>query len=113
MYKRDAEILLSDIMESIDKIFLYTKGMSFDDFTKDDRTIDVVVRNLEIIGEAANKVPEITKQKINTIEWYKIIGLRNVVIHEYFGVDLNIIWQIITNNLNPLKEAIKNYFKTL
>lgn len=113
MSKRDTEILLADTIESIDKILLYTKDVSFNDFSKDDRTIDAVIRNLEIIGEAANKISETAKREIKNVEWYKIVGLRNVVIHEYFGVDINIIWQVIVNNLKPLKESIENYLKEL
>ncbi|MEO6696353.1 MAG: HepT-like ribonuclease domain-containing protein [Ignavibacteria bacterium] len=87
---RDWKLLFEDIIESINKIKLYTSGLSFDDFNLDSKTIDAVVRNFEIIGEAGNKIPEEIKIKFKNIEWNKIIGLRNRVIHEYFGVDNSI-----------------------
>ncbi|MDP2209658.1 MAG: DUF86 domain-containing protein [Bacteroidota bacterium] len=74
----------------------------------DDKTIDAVIRNFEIIGEAANQVPESIQEKYPEIEWYKIIGLRNRIIHEYFGVDTEILWKIIEKDLEKLKQDINN-----
>ncbi|MCB0727349.1 MAG: DUF86 domain-containing protein [Ignavibacteriae bacterium] len=105
---RDSKILIEDILESINKINLYVEGLSFDDFNLDPKTIDAVTRNFEIIGEASNKIPEDIRIKYPDIEWKKIIGLRNRIIHEYFGVDNSIIWYIIENELEFLKDKLLN-----
>jgi len=107
MSKRSNIDLLIDIEESIVKVFRYTLGMSFEDFSKDEKTIDAVVRNFEIIGEAANKVDQEIKEVYTQVEWRRIIGLRNRIIHEYFGIDLNIIWAIIEGNLEDFKSQIQ------
>lgn len=108
MSKRDINILLEDIAEAVKKITAYTSGMSYADFTTDDKTIDAVVRNFEIIGEAANRIPEDYKIQHPEIEWRQIIGLRNRVIHEYFGIDYEILWHIIENNLSELQERVSH-----
>lgn len=111
MSERLPELLLEDILEAITKIQDYTKDMSLNSFGEDEKTIDAVVRNLEIIGEAANKLPLQFKESNTSIEWYKIIGLRNRVIHEYFGVDYGIIWHIVQNNLPELKIKLEALLK--
>lgn len=94
MSNREIQLLLEDILESSNKILSYTSGMSFDDFISDDKTIDAVVRNFEIIGEAANRVPEDFKSKHQEIEWRRMTGLRNRIIHEYFGVNYATVWKV-------------------
>jgi uncharacterized protein with HEPN domain len=106
MSKRDWKILFADILESIGKIEQYTQGITFDEFIRDSMTIDAVVRNIEIIGEASKMVPEDIKQKNPDIPWKKLNGIRNRIVHEYFGVDVNIIWFIVSNELLQLKEWI-------
>lgn len=106
---RDWKLLIEDILDSISKIKSYVKSLSLDDFNLDPKTIDAV--NFEIIGEAANKIPEEIKNTNPEIEWKKIIGLRNRIIHGYFGVDNSIIWFIIENELDKLEESIKNILK--
>jgi uncharacterized protein with HEPN domain len=106
MSKRDWKILFADILESIEKIEQYTQGITFDEFIRDSMTIDAVVRNIEIIGEASKMVPEDIKQKNPDIPWKKLSGIRNRIVHEYFGVDVNIIWFIVSNELLQLKEWI-------
>jgi uncharacterized protein with HEPN domain len=95
MSKRKPDILLQDIEESIKKIKIYTSGMSFESFQNDDKTIDAVIRNFEIIGEAANRIPDEVKDKFNEVNWHRIRGFRNRIVHDYMGVDLEIIWEII------------------
>ena len=107
MSKRDVTLFLYDILECIEKIERYVLGMSYKDFENDERTIDAVIRNLEIIGEAARNIPPKLRDKYSGIPWRRIVGLRNVVIHEYFGVDLENIWEIIANDLPDLKEKVK------
>lgn len=94
MSKRDPELLLTDILDAGQKILAYTAGQSFEQFTSDSKTIDAVVRNFEIIGEAANRLPEGFKEQHPGIDWYRIIGFRNRIVHDYFGIDLEIVWQI-------------------
>jgi uncharacterized protein with HEPN domain len=76
-------------------------------FQQDDRTIDAVVRNLEIIGEAANRLPESFKLQYAEIPWGKIVGLRNRIVHEYFGVDVDIVWSILQSDLPALRPAFE------
>jgi len=111
MSKRIARLLIEDIIESIDKIFDYTDGMTFQEFMQDNKTIDSVVRNFEIIGEAANRIPDNITEKYSDIEWRKINAIRNRVVHEYFGVDYEIIWHIIINNLQNLRNQLENILK--
>ena len=99
MSKRDPYLLIEDILDSIAKILSYTSGMEFKDFKEDSKTVDAVIRNSEIIGEAANQLPVEFKSEYRHIKWNQITGLRNRVIHEYFGVDLNIIWKIANEDL--------------
>ena len=108
MSKRPINLLLNDILESIDKVEQYTKKMSFDEFSNDQKSIDAVVRNLEIIGEVANRLPDDFKEKHSSVEWYKVVGLRNRIIHEYFGIDLQIIWQIVHADLPSLHQTLSN-----
>lgn len=107
MSKRDASLLLQDILDCIKNIEGYTEGLEQEAFKKDRKTIDAVVRNLEIIGEAANTLPTPYQESHGEIKWPQIIGLRNRIVHEYFDVDLDIIWFIIENELAPLKGKIE------
>ncbi len=106
MSKRPIELLLNDIIEAIDRVAQYTMGLSLDAFSKDRKTIDAVVRNLEIIGEAANRLPDDFKEKHSNVEWHKVVGLRHRIVHEYFGIDLQIIWQIISADLPALRQTL-------
>jgi len=107
MSKRSINLLIDDIREAIDKIERYIEGMSKDSFESDEKTNDAVVRNLEIIGEAANRLPKDFIEKHSEIEWNKIVGLRHRIVHEYFGVDLSIIWQILENDIPPFKYSLE------
>ncbi len=106
MSKRPVDLLLDDICEAIDRIEQYISGMSFDVFSKDRKSVDAVVRNLEIIGEASNRLPTDFKNSHSQIQWHKVVGLRHRIVHEYFGIDLQIVWQILQKDLPSLREAI-------
>ncbi|MGE5432908.1 MAG: DUF86 domain-containing protein [Syntrophomonadaceae bacterium] len=109
MSKRDWKILFEDILDSINKIFTYTKDFEFEDFIASSLVVDAVVRNIEIIGEASKNVPEEVKLAASEIPWNKMAGIRNRIVHEYFGVDKSIIWYIVKNELPKLKVQIQNY----
>jgi len=94
MSKRNPELLVEDILDSCHKIMDYTKDISFEEFVSDSKTIDAVVRNFEIIGEAANRLPEEFKDLHQNIDWYRIRGFRNRIVHDYIGIDYSIVWQI-------------------
>jgi uncharacterized protein with HEPN domain len=86
-------------LECIAKIQRHTQGYDFDDFESDDKTIDSVLRNLEIIGEATRHIPREIKARYANLPWKEMQGMRNIVIHEYHGVNLKIIWQTVTGDL--------------
>jgi uncharacterized protein with HEPN domain len=92
---RNWKIRIADILQCILKIRRLTKGYSFEAFQGDEKTIDSVLRNLEIIGEAARHVPEDIRQRYLEIPWAEMLIMRNIVIHEYHGVNLSIVWQTV------------------
>ncbi len=104
---RDYKVYLEDILQAIEKIRGYTAGLSFASFQSDSKTFDAVVRNLEIIGEATKNIPERVRDTNPQIEWKKVAGLRNILTHEYFGVDAEIIWDIIQNKLRGLEKVAR------
>lgn len=95
------------MLESIQKIFRHTKGMSYNNFAEDDKTIDAVVRNFEIIGEAANKIDDDFKVLNPELEWKKLRGFWNRIVHEYFGIDKEIVWTIIEDDLQYYLECLE------
>jgi uncharacterized protein with HEPN domain len=107
MSKRNPQLLLEDMLLSMEKVTSYIGTMDKDSFVKVARTADAVVRNLEIIGEAASRIPEDFRTIHPQIPWRRVVGLRNRVIHEYFGVDLAIVWSVVTDDLPPMKSAVK------
>jgi uncharacterized protein with HEPN domain len=111
--KRSYKLFVEDILDSMDKIENYIENLSYGDFVDNQMIIDAVVRNLEIIGEAANNIPKDIKKEFSNIPWKRMIGLRNIVAHGYFGIDLGIIWEIITKNLPETKPAIIEMYKKI
>ena len=104
---------LNDIIESITDIQEFVRGMTCEAFSKDRKTIKAVVRSMEIIGEAANKIPLHITGNYPETPWPEIIGMRNRLIHEYFGVDLEIVWQTIEEDLVPLEKTIRKMLSDL
>ena len=94
---------LEDIETAMNRIAEYIEGYTFVDFKRDYKTVDAVIRNFEIIGEAAKNLPDFIKEKYNEIPWEEMYLLRNKVTHEYFGVDYEIIWDVASNYL-PLNK---------
>ena len=107
MSERQWRLFLEDILVCIGKIEKYTEDMNFDEFGKDSKTVDAVVRNLGVIGEATGNIPDEVKKKYQKVYWKGMIGLRNRIVHEYFGVDLEIVWRIVKQEIPGLKEKIK------
>jgi len=107
MSKRNDQLLFLDILDSINRIENYIKDLDYKTFLTDHKTKDAVVRNLEIIGEASKHISKRNKDKLD-VPWKRVSGLRNRIVHEYFGVDYKIVWRIITEQLNDLKTAIEN-----
>jgi uncharacterized protein with HEPN domain len=105
---KDFRVFLDDILEAIIKIKSYTTGMDYESFIQDHKTVDAVIRNLEIVGEAAKGIPENIRQNNQEIEWQRIIGLRNVLIHQYSGIDLEVVWDVIGNKLPLLEKQMSN-----
>ncbi|RYE21114.1 MAG: DUF86 domain-containing protein [Sphingobacteriaceae bacterium] len=108
MSKREPKLLLEDILDCAEKILRYTNDFTFEQFMQNDLTMDAVVRNYEIIGEAANRLPEEFKAQLPTLEWNKIRGFRNRLAHEYFGIDYNLVWKTKLKLLPELISSIKN-----
>ncbi len=107
MSKRDPCLFLTDILEAVGRIEEYIEGYDFERFVNDRKTVDAVLRNLEIIGEAARNIPDEVRERYPSVPWRRIVGLRNVVVHHYFGVDLSVVWVIVSSQLEELKEEIE------
>ncbi len=113
MSKRSVKLLFEDILESVDKIIDYTDGMSFKEFSADSKTADAVVRNFQVIGEAANRIPKSDRKLYPEIEWDRIRGFRNRIVHHYFGIDLGIVWDIMQNQIGELKQSVTSILKEM
>ena len=108
---RDYKLYLEDILDSIHKIQVYTKDVTFNQVNPSSMLMDALLHNLEIIGEAAKHVPVEIKDKNPDVDWRRITGLRDIVAHEYFGVSLEIIWDVIQNKLPELQASIERIIK--
>jgi uncharacterized protein with HEPN domain len=106
MSKRDASLLLQDMRESMQKIARYVAGMNRAAFLADDKTADAVVRNVEIIGEASKQVPDDFKARHPQVPWAQMAGMRNRIVHDYAGVDLELVWDVVTKSLPALEQQI-------
>lgn len=107
MPPRDWTLRIRDILEAVEKIQRYTDGMEYSSFSQDDLTVDAVLRNFSVIGEAARHLPESVAEVHPQIPWADIRGMRNVIVHEYFGVSLSIIWETVQQDLPPLVPELK------
>ena len=108
---RDYLHYIQDMLAAIGKIEKYVNDSDFETFCADEQLIDAVIRNLEIIGEAAKNVPSEIREKYPDVEWKKVSGFRDVLAHSYFGVDLEIVWDIVKNKLPALAESLSVILK--
>jgi uncharacterized protein with HEPN domain len=104
---RDSKVYLEDILEATRKITAYTGSLSKAAFLDDEKTIDAVVRNLEVIGEAVKNLPDDLRARHSAVEWKEIAGLRDILIHEYFGLDAEIVWDIVQNKVPALDREVR------
>lgn len=104
---RDFKVYLDDIRSAAAKIRRYTAGLSFDALQNDERTVDAVVRNLEIIGEAVKQLPAGIRAQHQDVDWKRIAGFRDILAHEYFGIDLEIVWDILQTKLPALEVGVR------
>jgi uncharacterized protein with HEPN domain len=105
---RDSKLLLKDILEAISAIERFVEGIDFEEFRSNDEKSSAVIRKFEIIGEAAKSLPEKLKEKYPEIPWKEISGFRDKLIHFYFGIKYELVWQAIKNRLPQLKSSIQN-----
>jgi len=107
MSERSPSLLIHDILNSGEKIIRYTAPLTLEAFIANEIITDAVIRNFEIIGEAANRLPEEFKNQNSHIDWFRIRGFRNRIVHDYAGVDLGIVWLIIKNFLPETIEKLR------
>lgn len=101
---------IADILAAIKETEEFTRGMSYKTFSSDKKTINAVIRSLEIMGEAAKRVPDHVKEKYPDIPWKRMAGMRDKLIHEYSGVDLEIVWTVVKEELPPIKPFIEKLY---
>lgn len=109
MKNREYRDYIQDILDSVEDIEHFIKGMNFEEFIKDKKTINAVVRSIEIIGEATKKIPKLLRDKHPDIPWKRMSGMRDKMIHEYFGVDIEILWRAAKEDIPRLKEKIQKF----
>jgi uncharacterized protein with HEPN domain len=113
MFRRDVRLFLQDMLEAIDRIERYTAALSFEQIEANDLVADAVVRNLEIIGEAVRYIPPDLLGRYPGVNWTRVVGFRNVVIHAYFDVDLQIVWTIAAEGLPSLRVVLQQMMHDL
>lgn len=106
---RDEIMYLQDIAESCEKVLRFTAGLSQSDLIRDEKTYDAVIRNLEIIGEAAKHISADLRKRLPDIQWRKAAGLRDMLAHAYFGIDNDILWDVVQNKIPQLANAINAF----
>ena len=109
--QREYKLFLKDILDNIAKIDTFIGSLNYEEFKKDEKTVYAVTKSLEIIAEATQQIPEEVQNKYSYIPWRKIKNFRNLIVHKYWGIDKEIVWDILKNHLKPLKTNIKKILK--
>lgn len=110
--RRSYRLYLEDILESANNILNYAGDLTYEDLLLDKMRLDAIVRNFSIIGEAASNLPQEVREMHSAVEWRKIIDFRNVIVHGYFGIDYEILWDIIRNKLPFLRDAVRKIIES-
>ena len=111
--KRNWGVYIKDILQAVNNAREFTKGMTFNQFKKDQKTISAVTRELEIIGEATKRVPSSIRKKYSTVPWRDMAGMRDKLIHFYFGVDLEIVWKTVNERIVKLEPLLKEVLRDI
>ena len=101
-------LFINDILKSLEKIEEYSAGLSFEELKENQMAVDAIIRNFEIIGEAVKYIPNEIKEKFKDIPWKDIIGMRDILIHQYFGEDLDLTWEVVKEEIPKLKKQINS-----
>ncbi len=109
--RRDYILFLEDILTAVSKIEKYTEGLSFEEFCNYEMAVDAVLRNLEVIGEAVKSIPEEVRNRHQEVEWREAVGFRNILAHNYFGIDLESVWDTLKKNVPIFKEHVTKVLK--
>jgi hypothetical protein len=104
---RDFQVYLEDIIDAINSIEEYTRGLTFNAFVEDSRTVDAVIRNLEVIGEATKHIPERIRRDYPKVPWKDMAGMRDKLIHGYFGVQLDVVWKTVKERLPAVRPLVE------
>ena len=107
MKDRDLRDYINDLMEACRDILSFTKGMSYSDFAGDKKTVNAVIRSLEVIGEATKNLPPSFRNKYPDVPWKQMAGMRDKLIHEYFGIDKQMVWQVVEKHIPDILPLIK------
>ena len=113
MIKRIYNDYINDILMSINEIIEFTKGMNFEQLKADKKTLNAIIRSIEVIGEATKNIPTLIRKRHPSIPWKKMAGMRDKLIHEYFGVDIEILWRVIQEDIPSIKPVIKQMLEEL
>lgn len=111
MKNRSPELFFQDILDSLTRILKYSKDLSYEDLIKNEMAVDAIIRNFEIIGEAAKYIPDYFKDKYPELPMKEMIGMRNILIHNYLGINYKFIWQTIQEDLPELKKIVAKIIK--
>ena len=111
--QREPRVFLEDILVAAVKVEKYTKGLTFDEFIDNDLISDAVIKNILVIGEATKNIPDEIRQKSSGIEWRKMAGMRDMMIHGYFSINYKIVWDVVQNKIPTLKKQVEQLLNDL